>query len=124
MKYTCVIAILAALYFPATANAQITTPASIPDPVTAPAKSTVQQQALVIGGPPPTQLNQGTEFSVRLLRELTTKDKALHVGDRFDLETIDPVRLGSVTVFPSGTRAVGEITSVRNKGMWGKSGKF
>ena len=82
------------------------------------------QQTLVIGGPAPAQLNQGTEFSVRLVRELTTKDKALHVGDRFDLETVDPVKLGSVTVFPSGTRAVGEITSVRNKGMWGKSGKF
>ena len=79
---------------------------------------------MVIGGPPPTQLSQGTDLSVRLLRELTTKDKVLHVGDRFDLETVDPIKLGSIVVFPAGTPAVGEITSVRNKGMWGKSGHF
>jgi hypothetical protein len=83
-----------------------------------------QRQALVIGGPAPSQVNRGTQFPVRLLRELTTKGKALNVGDRFDLETVDPIRLGEVTVFPAGTRVVGEITSVKNKGMWGKSGKF
>lgn len=93
-------------------------------PVVAPVAAVEAQQPLVVGGTSPSHLSQGTEFSVRLLRELTTKDKALHVGDRFDLETVDPIKLGSVTVFPSGTRAVGEITFVRNKGMWGKSGKL
>ena len=75
----------------------------------------------------PVQLNkltQGTPVSMRLLRELTTKDKKLKVGDRFDLELVDPIKLGTVTVIPSGTRGVGEIMSVRNKGMWGKSGHF
>lgn len=130
MKHFCTVAIILALSFSVTANGQVTSPnsvaASVPTPAPAviPATSMVQQQALVIGGPAPTQLNQGTELTLRLVRELTTKDKALHVGDRFDLETVDPVKLGLVTVFPSGTRAVGEITSVRNKGMWGKSGKF
>lgn len=130
MKHLCIAAIIVALSFSVTANGQVTSPNSVattvPMPILAviPATSVVQQQTLVIGGPAPAQLNQGTEFSVRLVRELTTKDKALHVGDRFDLETVDPVKLGSVTIFPSGTRAVGEITSVRNKGMWGKSGKF
>ena len=61
---------------------------------------------------------------MRLLRELTTKGKALKVGDRFDLELVDPLKLGSITVIPSGVRGVGEIMSVRNKGMWGKSGHF
>lgn len=28
------------------------------------------------------------------------------------------------TVIPAGTPGMGEITSVRNKGMWGKSGSF
>jgi hypothetical protein len=78
----------------------------------------------VIGGPVPSQIGRGTQFPVRLLRELTTKGKALTVGDRFDLETVDPIRLGDTTVFPAGTRVVGEITFVKNKGMWGKSGKF
>ena len=72
----------------------------------------------------PTKLTQGTEVSLRLLRELTTKGKELKVGDRFDLELVDPLKLGTVTVIPAGSRAFGEIMSVRNKGMWGKSGKF
>ena len=29
-----------------------------------------------------------------------------------------------VTVIPVGTRAVGEVTLVRKKGMWGKSGRL
>ena len=29
-----------------------------------------------------------------------------------------------VTVIPAGSPAVGEITDVRNKGMWGKSGRL
>ena len=103
------------------ANAQVTPPVQVATPNTAVA---TQPQAIVIGGPTPSQLNEGTRFSVRMIRELTTKDKLLHVGDRFDLETVDPIKLGAVTVFPAGTIAVGEITFVQNKGMWGKSGKF
>lgn len=103
------------------ANAQVTPQVQVATPNTAVA---AQPQAIVIGGPAPSQLNEGTQFAVRLVRELTTKDKLLHVGDRFDLETVDPIKLGTVTVFPAGTIAVGEITFVQNKGMWGKSGKF
>lgn len=75
----------------------------------------------------PIQMNkiyQGTEVSLRLLSELTTKDKVLKIGHRFDLELVDPLKLGETTVIPSGSRAQGEIMSVRNKGMWGKSGHF
>ena len=75
----------------------------------------------------PVQMNkiyQGTEISLRLLRELTTKGKALKAGDRFDLELVDPIKLGEATVLASGSRAQGEIMSVRNKGMFGKSGHF
>lgn len=124
MKITCAIAITATLSFAAIASAQVSVPAVTPSVAATAPILQLPQPALVIGGPALTQLSQGTDFSVRLLRELTTKDKALHVGDRFDLETVDPIKLGSVTVFPSGTRAVGEITFVRNKGMWGKSGKL
>jgi len=78
----------------------------------------------VLAPPTATKLNQGTPVAMRLLRELTTRDKALKVGDRFDLELVDPLQVGSITVIPSGTRGVGEIMSVRNKGMWGKPGHF
>lgn len=69
-------------------------------------------------------LRVGTEVPVRLLEELTTKGKNLRVGNRFRLETSEPVMVNGVTVIPVGSPAVGEITDVRNKGMWGKSGKL
>jgi hypothetical protein len=66
----------------------------------------------------------GTQVPLRLLEELTTENKALSVGDRFGLETSEPIVIQGVTVIPTGSPAVGEITEVRNKGMWGKSGRF
>jgi len=82
------------------------------------------QQTLVVGAPAPTVLRTGTEVPVRLRTELTTERKALRVGQRFEIETSEPVLLGGQTVIPLGTTGVGEVTSVRNKGMWGKSGHF
>nr|WP_166181106.1 hypothetical protein [Altererythrobacter segetis] len=67
-------------------------------------------------------LRSGTELPLRLLEELTTKGKKLRVGNRFHLETSEPLLVNGVTVIPVGSPAVGEITDVRNKGMWGKSG--
>jgi hypothetical protein len=40
------------------------------------------------------------------------------------METAEPVMVQGVTVIPVGSPAVGEITDVRNKGMWGKSGRI
>lgn len=67
-------------------------------------------------------LRVGTEVPLRLSEELTTKGKKLRVGQRFHMETSEPVIVQGVTVVPVGSPAVGEITDVRNKGMWGKSG--
>lgn len=69
-------------------------------------------------------LRTGTEVPLRLSEELTTKNKKLRVGQRFRLETTTPVVIQGVTVIPAGSPAVGEITDVRNKGGWGKSGHF
>lgn len=69
-------------------------------------------------------LQAGTDVRFRLLEELTTEDKKLRVGDRFRLEVAEPVLIQGVSAIPVGTPAVGEVTEVRNKGMWGKSGKF
>ncbi len=69
-------------------------------------------------------LHSGTEARFRLLELLTTKGKNLRVGDRFRMEVAEPVVVQGVTVIPVGTPAVGEITEVRNKGMWGRSGRF
>jgi hypothetical protein len=67
-------------------------------------------------------LRVGTEVPLRLLEELTTKGKKLRVGQRFRMETSEPVMVQGAVVIPVGSPAVGEITDVRNKGMWGKSG--
>ena len=76
--------------------------------------------------PQPTSgvLRAGTEVPLRMLEELTTKGKRLKVGQRFNLEVAEPVVLGGQTVIPVGSKAIGEVTSVRNKGMWGKSGNI
>lgn len=67
-------------------------------------------------------LRTGTEVPLKLSEELTTKGKKLRVGQRFHMETAEPVVVQGVTVIPIGSPAVGEIIDVRNKGMWGKSG--
>jgi hypothetical protein len=67
-------------------------------------------------------LRTGTEVPLRLEEELTTKGKQLRVGQRIHLTTAEPVMVNGVNVIPVGTPAEGEITDVRNKGMWGKSG--
>ena len=80
--------------------------------------------AMPIAAPATTNamLRTGTEVPLRLSEELTTKGKRLRVGQRFRMETAEPILVQGVTVIPVGTPAVGEITDVRNKGMWGKSG--
>lgn len=69
-------------------------------------------------------LRAGTPVVLSLSEELTTAKKKLRVGQRFRVETSEPVIVQGVTVIPVGSPAVGEITAVRNKGMWGKSGNF
>ncbi|HEY7807702.1 MAG TPA: hypothetical protein VIC34_10940 [Croceibacterium sp.] len=87
----------------------------------APAAAPLQVAAPVTGN---AVLRTGTDVPLRLLDDLTTKEKKLQVGARFHLETTEPIAVQGVTVIPSGTPAEGEITDVRNKGMWGKSGRF
>ncbi|ABC62342.1 hypothetical protein ELI_01250 [Erythrobacter litoralis HTCC2594] len=56
------------------------------------------------------------------MEEVTTKKKRARVGQRVRMEVVSPVEVNGVVVIPAGSPAEGEITSVRNKGMWGKSG--
>jgi hypothetical protein len=67
-------------------------------------------------------LRAGTPITMRLLEEVTTKEKAARVGQRIKMEVASPVEVNGVVVIPAGSPAEGEITEVRNKGMWGKSG--
>lgn len=80
------------------------------------------QEEMTIGAEQRPTLRAGTSVPLKTLTELSTKGKKLRVGDRFNLEVAEPVMVNGVTVIPVGSPATGEITSVRNKGMWGKSG--
>lgn len=67
-------------------------------------------------------LRTGTEVPLRLSEQLTTKNKAVRVGQRFRMTVAEDIKVDGQTVIPVGSPAMGEITDVRNKGMWGKSG--
>ena len=67
-------------------------------------------------------LRTGTEVPLKLSEELTTKGKKLKVGQRFHMEVAENVVVQDQVVIPAGSPAMGEITEVKNKGMWGKSG--
>jgi hypothetical protein len=84
-----------------------------PVPPVAPAASAASPAAV---------LRTGTKVPLKLSEELTTKGKKLRVGQRFQLEVAEAVFVDGQMVIPVGSPAVGEITEVRNKGMWGKSG--
>lgn len=91
------------------------------------AQEVPQGGAVVASVAPPAAnavLRIGTEVPMKLAEELTTQGKKLKINQRFHLETAEDVLAQGVVVIPAGSRAVGEITEVRNKGMWGKSGHF
>ena len=67
-------------------------------------------------------LRAGTEIPLLLREELTTKEKKLRTGQRFQMEVATSVTKNGIVIIPAGTPAIGEVTEVRNKGMWGKSG--
>lgn len=67
-------------------------------------------------------LRTGTDVPLKLSEELTTKGKKLKVGQRFHMEVAENVVVQDQVVIPAGSPAMGEITEVKNKGMWGKSG--
>ena len=69
-------------------------------------------------------LRTGTPVVLKLSEELTTKDKKLKLNQHFQMEVAEDVVVEGKVVVPAGTPAVGEITDVRNKGRWGKSGRF
>jgi hypothetical protein len=96
--------------------------AATPSPQTTVATVAPQQAAVLEPTPIKNILRSGTEVPLSVREELTTEKKKLRVGQRFQMEVSAPIELNGVIVIPAGTPAVGEITEVRNKGMWGKSG--
>ena len=96
------------------------------DPATAPLQ-VGQEAPLVIQETPQLQnagdvLRQGTPIHLATDADMNSQEN--RVGDRIDLRVLDAVSLNGHTVIPVDTRGVGEVTLVRRKGMWGKSGRL
>lgn len=68
----------------------------------------------------PNTLLAGTEVHMVTRQELSSRTN--HLGDRFDLEVTDDVVVNGRVVIPARSVATGEITRVRKKGGWGRSG--
>lgn len=111
-------ALAGALLITPAAYGQTAAPAATP--VATPMPTAVAP--IVAGAVDANVLRTGTKVPLKLSEELTTKGKRLRVGQHFNMEVTEPVLVNGQIVIPAGSPAVGEITEVRNKGMWGKSG--
>jgi hypothetical protein len=78
--------------------------------------------AVILSAPTESVLRAGTEVPLVMSESITTNGKKLRVGQRIRLAVASDVRLGNAVVIPAGSLAEGEVTDVRFKGMWGKSG--
>lgn len=79
-------------------------------------------QAVIMGPANGTVLRAGTEVPLRLEENLSSNDKTIREGQQFHLTVANDVMLGNMVVIPAGSPATGEVTDLRRKGMWGKSG--
>lgn len=98
--------------------------APVPSPGTAPAEAPAATSAapMVISATPGNVLPAGTNVRLRQLSALSSQTS--RVGDRFDLEVAEDVMLGGIVIIPRGSPGSGEVTRVRHKGMWGRSGRL
>lgn len=93
-------------------------PVAVPEPASQP----TQVVAAIAPASQENVLRAGTEIPMQTREELTTKKKQVRTGQRVQLVVSSDVMQNGVVVIPAGTPGIGEVTEVRNKGMWGKSG--
>jgi hypothetical protein len=98
------------------APAQVAQPAA---PAIAPAP-----QAVIVSPAGGNILRAGTQVPLRMEEGLDSNDKSVREGNQFRMTVANSVMLGNIVVIPAGSMATGEITDVRRKGMWGKSGRI
>jgi hypothetical protein len=81
-------------------------------------------QATIVAPATQNVLRAGTEVPLRMEESLDSNDKALREGQQVRMSVASDVRLGNLVVIPAGSPATAEITDLRRKGMWGKSGRI
>ncbi|WP_070154709.1 hypothetical protein [Sphingobium phenoxybenzoativorans] len=80
--------------------------------------------AVILAAPTESIVRTGTPIALKTSEPLTTEGKKLKVGQRIQIEVAEAVMLNGQTVIAVGSPGQAEITDVRNKGMWGKSGRI
>lgn len=82
-------------------------------------------QAVILSSPATESvLRSGSPVPLVLAESINSNSKTLRTGQQIHLTVASPVMLGALTVIPAGAPAIAEITEVRHKGMWGKSGRI
>lgn len=81
-------------------------------------------QAVPVSEAPAYFLPANTEVLMSMNQEVTTKGKKWNEGDTFNMSVVHDVVLDGLVVIPRGTRGIGRITWLTDKGMFGKSGKM
>lgn len=69
-------------------------------------------------------LPANTEVLVQMNQDVTTKGRSWEEGDTFNMSVVHDVTLGDYVIIPRGSKAVGRITWMTSKAMFGKSGKM
>lgn len=82
-------------------------------------------QAVILSNPvSDSTLRAGTEVWLVMSESISSNDKSLRTGKQIRMQVANPITLGGATVIPAGSPAMGEVTEIRRKGMWGKSGRI
>lgn len=101
-------------------------PADASSPAEAPAAPAEAQAApapaAATGTPTASATHMLSGAEVRLVTRSELSSRTSHLGDRFELEVSDDVTVNGLVMIPRGSVATGEVTRVRKKGMWGRSG--
>jgi hypothetical protein len=105
----------------AQAQAAVAAQAAAPAPAvqTAPAAPVV---ASIVSPQGQSVLRAGTEVPLVMAEGLNSNDKTLREGQQFHMTVANNVMVGNMVVIPAGSPAIAEVTDLRHKGMWGKSG--
>jgi hypothetical protein len=93
-------------------------------PAATPVIASPAPQAAIISPAAGNVLRAGVEVPLRIEEGLNSNDKTVREGQQFRMSVANSVMLGNTVVIPAGSPATGEITDVRRKGMWGKSGRI
>ena len=108
----------------AAAQAAAPQPAAQAQPAAIATVAPAPVQATIVAPAGQSVLRAGTEVPLRMEQGLDSNDKALREGQQIRMSVASDVRLGNLVVIPAGSPATGEITDLRRKGMWGKSGRI